>query len=111
MIRLSHICLIVFLATLALYFYQLYAHKDYSLAFLMMGAAGCLYLLMRTEQRYTEMSRKRSAPPERPDNSAVPQRVAPQCLATLPVAERKAMPGLSISQEQRARIRPRVYVK
>ncbi len=115
MIRLSHICLIVFLATLALYLYQLYEHKDYSLAFLMMGAAGCLYLLMRTEQRYTEMSLKRSAKPERPSNSApqhsAPQRVAPQCVTTLPIAERKAVPVLSITQEQRAKIRPKLYIK
>ena len=99
MIRLYQVCLVVFLATVGFYLYQLHEDKDYTFAFLMMGASGCLYLLMRTEQRYTKLTQRR-APPTRPQDYGN-KRIAPQCVAVGQLAERRVMPSLTRSQEQR----------
>jgi hypothetical protein len=103
MIRLTQICLIVFLATLAIYFYQLHEGKDYSLSFLVMGAAGCLYLLLRMEQHYTQLNFKRTQA-VRPANT-VPRRVEPKCAVVSPVTERKPIPVLSRAHESQAKVR------
>jgi hypothetical protein len=102
MIRLTQICLIVFLATLALYLYQLYQGKDYSLSFLVMGAAGCLYLLLRMEQHYTQLNMRRTQA-VRPYEST-PKRVAPKCAKTLPIIERKAIPVVSRAHEYQSKV-------
>jgi hypothetical protein len=93
MIRLSQICLAAFLATLGIFIYQVQTRADYSLAFLMMGAAGCLWLLLRTEQRYSQLTRHRETP-ARPDRSEI-KRIAPQVTATGQLTERRAIPALS----------------
>lgn len=103
MIRLTQICLIVFLATLALYLYQLHEHRDYTLSFLVMGAAGCLYLLLRMEQHYTQLNMKRTQA-VRPGNYA-PKRVEPKCATVLPIMERKPIPVLSRSHERQSQVR------
>lgn len=93
MIRLTQICLIVFLATLALYLYQLHEHKDYTLSFLIMGAAGCLYMLMRMEQHYTQMNHRRTQAVKVMGDR--PKRVAPKVATTAPLVERKPIPVIS----------------
>ncbi|MES2490676.1 MAG: hypothetical protein V4607_12875 [Pseudomonadota bacterium] len=100
MIRLTQICLLAFLATLGFFLYQLNKQADYSLAFLMMGATGCLYLLLRTEQRYTYLTRHRAQPTQTQSTSS--KRVAPQCVSPVQFKERKMMPVLSRSNELRA---------
>ncbi|PTU31310.1 hypothetical protein [Stenotrophobium rhamnosiphilum] len=100
MIRLTQICLLVFLATLGFFLYQLQRQADYSLAFLMMGATGCLYLLLRTEQRYTYLTRHRAKPAQAQNTGS--KRIAPQCVSTVQFTERKMMPILSASNELRA---------
>lgn len=103
MIRLTQICLLVFLATLALYLYQLHAHKDYTLSFLVMGAAGCLYLLMRMERHYTQVNMKRTQA-MRPVDSP-PKRMTPKLAVTMPITERKPIPVISRTHEQQAKAR------
>lgn len=104
MIRLTQICLIVFLATLALYFYQLHEHKDYTLSFLVMGAAGCLYLLLRMERHYTQLNLKRTQAIH-PANH-VRKRVAPKITVTAPFTERKPIPVVSRTPEHQSKTRP-----
>ena len=98
MIRLTQICLIVFLGTLALYLYQLHEHKDYTLAFLMMGAAGCVYMLLRMEHRYTLMNQRKTKLTEAYRNPPA-KRVAPKVAATTPLVERKPIPVISRAHE------------
>lgn len=100
MIRLTQICLLAFLATLGFFLYQLHKQSDYSLAFLMMGATGCLYLLLRTEQRYTYLTRHRTQPTQTQSTNS--KRIAPQCATPVQFTERKMMPVLSASNELRA---------
>lgn len=90
MIHLSQICLLVFLATLGVFIYQFQGGMDYSLAFLMTGATGCLWLLMRGEHRYTKLTNYRANP-----SPARPKRVAPQCAIDVQLPERKLMPALN----------------
>ncbi len=103
MIRLAQVCLLVFLATLALYLYQLLEHRDYTLSFLVMGAAGCLYLLLRMEQHYMQVSLKRTQ--QMPAANTSPKRVAPKLVATMPIAERKAIPVVSRAHEHQPQTR------
>jgi hypothetical protein len=103
MIRLTQICLLAFLSTLALYLYQLHEHKDYTLSFLIMGAAGCLYLLLRMEKHYTQLNMKRTQS-VRPINT-VTKRVEPKCAAVSPIMERKPIPVLSRAHELQAQTR------
>ena len=103
MIRLTQICLIVFLATLALYLYQLHEQKDYTLSFLMMGAAGCLYMLLRMEHRYTRMNQRRTKLTEAYKNP--PKRIAPKVVVTMPIVERKPIPVISRAHESQASAR------
>lgn len=103
MIRLTQICLIVFLGTLALYLYQLHEHKDYTLSFLMMGAAGCLYMLLRMEHHYTQVSHRKTQAVKVADNP--PKRVAPKIVATMPLVERKPIPVVSRAHETQTRAR------
>ncbi|GEM_PF-7120436 len=103
MIRLTQICLIVFLATLALYFYQLHEHKDYTLSFLVMGAAGCLYLLLRMERHYTQLNMKRTQA-VRPINTAS-KRVAPKVTVAGTFIERKPIPVVPRVSEHQAKAR------
>jgi hypothetical protein len=98
MIRLTQICLMVFLATLAAYVYQLIEHRDYTLSFLVMGAAGCLYLLLRMERHYTQIN-LRKAQSARPANYP-PKRIAPKLAAAMPIVERKAIPVVSRAHER-----------
>lgn len=98
MIRLTQICLMVFLATLAIYFYQWHEHKDYTLSFLVMGAAGCLYLLLRMEQHYTQINLRRTQA-VRPA-SYTPKRVPPKLAAGMPIVERKPIPVISRAHER-----------
>lgn len=100
MIRLSQICLVVFLATLGVFIYQVQTRADYSLAFLMMGAAGCLWLLLRTEQRYSQLTRHREMP-ARPNRSEI-KRIEPKVTATSQFTERRAIPALSRTREHRS---------
>lgn len=88
MIHLSQICLLVFLATLGVFIYQFNVNADYSLAFLMTGATGCLWLLLRGEHRYTRLTNYRATPVRA-------KRVAPQCVIHSQLPERKRMPSMS----------------
>lgn len=103
MIRLTQTCLIMFLGTLALYLYQLHEQKDYTLSFLMMGAAGCLYLLLRMEQHYTQVSHRKTQrirPVGKP-----PKRIAPEVAVSMPLVERKPIPVVSRAHEIQSRTR------
>lgn len=100
MIRLTQICLIVFLGTLAAYLYQLHEHKDYTLSFLIMGAAGCLYMLMRMERHYTQLSHRRTQAIKVAGER--PKRVTPKIVAAAPLVERKPIPVISRAHEGQA---------
>jgi hypothetical protein len=93
----------VFLATLALYFYQLHERKDYTLSFLVMGAAGCLYLLLRMERHYTQLNLKRTQA-VRPANFTS-KRIAPKLNVGLPLVERKPIPVVSRAHEHQSAVR------
>ena len=104
MIHLSQICLLVFLAILGVFIYQFEADADYTLTFLMAGASGCLWLLLRGEHRYTKLTNYRNPSPARP------KRVAPQVAITAPIPERRLMPPLTqehqnFSAQKRASIK------
>jgi hypothetical protein len=100
MIRLSQICLAAFVATLGIFIYQVSSNADYSLAFLMMGAAGCLWLLLRTEQRHSQLTRHREMP-ARPDRSSI-KRIEPKVVVSGQFTERKVIPALSRTHERRS---------
>jgi len=103
MIRLTQICLIVFLATLALYLYQLHEHKDSTLSFLMMGAAGCVFLLLHMERHYTQMNLKRTQAVKAVNYP--PKRVMPKLTTAMPIIERKAIPVVSRAHERSSNTR------
>ena len=100
MIRLSQICLLVFLATLGFYLYQVHAQRDYTLSFLVMGAAACVYLLLRTEQRrHRRFTRYRPHPVQIHDKRG--KRVEPGFGQVRKFQERRAIPMISHSQNDR----------
>lgn len=104
MIHLSQICLLVFLATLGVFIYQFEVDADYTLTFLMAGATGCLWLLLRGEHRYTKLTNYRNPSPARPT------RVAPQVAINTQIPERKLIPALT-PEHQNFQVQKRASIK
>lgn len=50
--RLSRACLITFLATVGFFLHQVFKHQPFDFAFLLMGATGCLYLLILATEHF-----------------------------------------------------------
>jgi len=93
MIRLTQVCLLAFFATLGLYIYQLSTGADYGLAFLMMGAAGCLYLLLLFETHATGRAKPNAH--LSPSKKVESKRREPACAITKHFSESKQLPKLS----------------
>lgn len=66
----------------------------------MAGAAGCVYLLLRTEQRYTQHSRQRETKTKAKAKQNPSKRIAPENLGTVQIVERRAAPTLGRSEER-----------
>jgi hypothetical protein len=62
MIRLSNICLFAFLTAAGIFVHAWLTQGDIGFAFLLMGALGCVYLLLLTEQHYNAQLHYRSMP-------------------------------------------------